>query len=292
MRMGRSSRTAEQVALARAVATFDGPADRICDDPIALGYLGPTARAMAWLLRPELVKATWVGLHRLLPFNAGHLYVAARVAFVDRALLRYAHDGLDQLVLLGAGFDSRAERFAGDLGTARVFEIDFPATQAQKLKRRPAAPGVTYLALDLAREPFEPALLHAGFDPAKRSVFLWEGVVYYLHRAQAETVLHSIRSLLQPGGGLLLDYLVDPPREELSRPFAALLAAAFAGLRVLGEPIETRFAPEEVRPFFERPGFAVRDQADTEELERRHLRGRYAGVRLLPIWGCLDLTAR
>ncbi|MHB8416651.1 MAG: class I SAM-dependent methyltransferase [Myxococcales bacterium] len=287
MRAGRPSRTAEWVALTRAYATLDAAQDQICDDPIALSYLNPALRAWVHAMRLPPARSLAQRVLRLSPFTGGGLYVPARVAFIDQALLRRLDKGLDQLVLLGAGFDSRAERLAGDLAGVTVYEVDFPATQARKLAMRPAAPGVRYLALDLTSQPFGPALQQAGFDPSRRSAFIWEGVLYYLERASAASVLDSIRALLAPGGGLMLDYLLDGP--ALRGP---LLATALAFLGALGEPVLTRFRDEEVAPFFADHGFEVADRAETAELERRYFRGRNAGIRLPPIYGCLDLTAR
>jgi len=287
VKTGRPSRTAEWVALTRAYATLDAPEDKICDDPIALSYLNPLLRAWVHAARVPAAHAIAQRVLRLSPFTGGGLYVPARVAFLDQALLRRLDQGLDQLVLLGAGFDSRAERLAGDLGGVTVFEVDFPSTQARKLAMRPPAPGVRYLALDLAAEPFGPALRKAGFDPAKRSAFIWEGVIYYLSREHGAGVLDAIRGLLAPGGGLMLDYLLDVP--ALHGP---LLAAALAFLGALGEPVLNRFRPDEVVPFFAQHGFEVVDRAETAELERRYFRGRNAGIQLPPIYGCLDLTAR
>jgi methyltransferase (TIGR00027 family) len=290
MKDGRFSKTAEQVALARAYATLDPPEDRVCDDPIAISYLSLPLRASVQSLRFGPARRVARRLIQLSPFAGTTLYVPARVSFIDQALLRRVGQGLDQLVLLGAGFDSRAERFAGDLHGVDVFELDFPATQARKLSLRPGARGVKYLAIDLAKEPFGPALLAAGFDPKKRSAFIWEGVIYYLTRGQGGEVLDSIRALLQPGGGLMLDYVIDPP--SLSFPYGPLVEASLLLFRAVGEPILSRLAPHEVVPLFERHGFSVADRAESEELQRRYFRGRNADVRILPIWGCLDLTAR
>ncbi len=290
MKPGRPSRTAQWVAFARAYATLDPPEDRICDDPIAAAYLSAPERALLLASRLPPVRAAAARESTRSPFTGSWLYPAVRTAFIDRALLRRVGEGLDQLVLLGAGFDSRAERFAGDLAGVRIFELDFPATQARKLAVRPAAPNVTYLPMDLAREPFADRLLAAGFDPAKRTVFLWEGVVYFLTREQVGAVLDGLRRLLSPGGTVLLDYGLAAPRMGVVDQ--ALLAVSLAVTRLLGEPVQTRFAQDEVAPLFGGHGFTIADRAEVGELWRRHLRGRYAGTKLIPFWGCLELTAR
>ncbi|MHB1845445.1 MAG: class I SAM-dependent methyltransferase [Deltaproteobacteria bacterium] len=287
MKEGRPSRTAEQVALTRALATADGPNDRICDDPMAAAYLGPLARAALLAASVGPARLAWQLSHRLTSFSGPELFVPARTAFIDAALVRASARGLEQLVVLGAGYDSRAERFAGSLSGVRVFELDFPATQERKLRLRPRVPGVTYLPIDLAREPFEAPLCAAGFEPAKRSAFLWEGVIYYLDRTAAAGVVTEIRRLLRPGGSLFLDCFVEPP--PLGLAYQLAFKAALRYVELVGEPVRTTFAPAEIRPFFERPGFRIADQADADELSRRYLRGAWSGLRLFPVWSCLDL---
>jgi hypothetical protein len=71
-----------------------------------------------------------------------------------------------------------------------------------------------------------------------------------------------------------------------------MVQASLWVFRAVGEPILSRLRQDEVVPFFNRHGFSVTDRAEAEELQRRYFRGRNAQARILPIWGCLDLTAR
>jgi methyltransferase (TIGR00027 family) len=132
---------------------------------------------------------------------------AARVGFYDAAVERHLADG-GQLVLLGAGFDTRALRFGGRRGV-RAFEVDRPATQATKrevLARAGIdASAVTFVSADFGREDWFERLLAAGFDRARPAVFLWEGVTVYLTQEDVEATLRRVASCA-PGSILVFDY--------------------------------------------------------------------------------------
>jgi methyltransferase (TIGR00027 family) len=127
---GKQSRTAEYVALFRALETARPEAERLFNDPLATAFLTGRLRAVAAL-------ATLPGLDRLVPalidrrWPGPRASAIARTRVIDDVLHDAPQRGLDQLVLLGAGYDSRPYRLA-DTGTLRVFEVDHPTTQAVK----------------------------------------------------------------------------------------------------------------------------------------------------------------
>lgn len=132
---------------------------------------------------------------------------SARIAFFDRALAGCLPD-IAQFVVLGAGFDTRA--YGLPTGTpVRVFEVDSPTTQRVKRETLAAAgipsDGVTFVAADFEREDWLARLTDAGFDPAARTLFLWEGVTMYLERAAITDTLRKIASTA-PGSVVAFDY--------------------------------------------------------------------------------------
>lgn len=103
----------------------------------------------------------------------------------DQALQRHLAD-IDQLVILGAGLDTRAYRLPP--GTrVRSFEVDTPWTQPFKREMLRKAGvntiGVTYVSADFLHQDWLEKLLQAGFEPSRPSFFLWESVTMYLDRA-------------------------------------------------------------------------------------------------------------
>lgn len=140
-------------------------------------------------------------------------FLAARSRIAEDALTEAVNAGATQLVVLGAGLDTLAYRtpLADRL---RIFEVDFPATQARKREMLAAAgiviPGtLTYVGVDFERETLAEALDAAGFAAAQRSFFSWLGVVPYLTEAAIFSTLGYIAHL---GGGseVVFDY-VNPP---------------------------------------------------------------------------------
>jgi len=132
---------------------------------------------------------------------------AARTSFYDAALVRHL-PGIDQLVILGAGFDTRAYRLPA-AGRPRCFELDKPRTQAFKLSmlQRAGLPARTasYVAADLREDGWYDRLEAAGFDPRRRSFFLWEAVTMYLDRPAVEETLRRIAGTA-PGSVVAFDY--------------------------------------------------------------------------------------
>ena len=132
---------------------------------------------------------------------------AARTTFFDRALQRHLAD-VGQLVILGAGLDTRSYRLPADT-PVRCFEIDTPKTQAFKramlTKAGVDATRVTFVPADFEREDWFERLVAAGFEPHRPSFFLWESVTMYLDREAVERTLRTIAGTA-PGSVVAFDY--------------------------------------------------------------------------------------
>jgi methyltransferase (TIGR00027 family) len=144
MTASSTSRTAEYMALFRALESGRGAA-RLFDDPLALGFLRPSLRAAVRLARVPLVGEVvpWLLDHR---WPGARSSGVARTRFIDDAVESAIAGGIDQVVLLGAGFDARAQRLAS-MASVRVFELDRPPTQVAKraaLYARGEPPGATF----------------------------------------------------------------------------------------------------------------------------------------------------
>ena len=272
------SQTAEAVCLMRATEQHRPPAERILDDPYAKLFLGQLARAAlaSWEASGTLGDLA----ARLSPGLAA--YVLTRHRFIDDRLRRALAGDVKQLVLLGAGYDSRAYRFAAPLKGRPVFEVDFPATSRRKariLARRAAAlpaTDVRRVEIDFEADALEDRLRDAGFKKGARTFFVWEGVSMYLTRSAVKATLTTIRHITAPRSELAMDFwhLLDAPD---------LIATAYRMsanlLSLFGEPVTFGIHPEDVGAFLERLGYRVRDLADTADLERRYV---HDGRRVAP----------
>jgi methyltransferase (TIGR00027 family) len=138
------------------------------------------------------------------------LFIAVRTAFLDRRTRQALDEGIGQVVVLGAGYDTRAARLAREGVT--FFEVDQPSTQRDKLARLGALDGypvgaATYVPCDFERQDFVAQLRDAGFEPDRPAVFLWEGVVYYLTEEAVRATLRRIAEACHPESRVFFDYV-------------------------------------------------------------------------------------
>ena len=209
MQEGRPSRTAEYMALFRALEDVRPARERRFADPFARGFLTPPLRALVGLARIpgvaalacRLIDRRWPGVRTS---------AVARTRFLDDRVARAVAGGAHQVVILGAGFDARPYRLPA-LRDCAVFEVDHPATQARKRRRLEASPhriasNVRFVPTDFAREKAETTLAAAGYDATRRTLFLWEGVTNYLSDAAVDETLRGCAQAA-PESEILFTYI-------------------------------------------------------------------------------------
>ena len=127
---------------------------------------------------------------------AMELWLGLRVAFLDRLVgVMVDRPGVRQVVILGAGYDTRAARLP--YSGVRYFEVDHPDTQAAKRERLARVSGypvgaATYAPCDFEREDPVERLIAAGLSPHEPTLVLWEGVVPYLTEAAVRATATSL----------------------------------------------------------------------------------------------------
>jgi methyltransferase (TIGR00027 family) len=134
-----------------------------------------------------------------------------RTRFIDDAMERATKSGVSQIVILCAGFDSRAYRFCELLKNVRIIEVDARSTQEYKKRRieniaGQAPTNLSYVSVDFTTDDLREALLKAGFREGEKSFFIWEGVCMYLSETSVRKTLGSLRSISASGSTLVLDY--------------------------------------------------------------------------------------
>ncbi len=252
---------------------------RIVDDPYARFFLGPWLRgALASLERTGRLGEQ---SERLFPNLT--TYVLTRHRFIDDCLAAaLARGRVDQLVLLGAGYDTRAYRFAEPLAGRATFEVDYPATgdRKQRLVKRRAdeLPGarVVRVPIDFQAQALGERLVSEGFRRGARTFWVWEGVAPYLTRAAVKATLATIRELSAAGSELAMDYwfLLDSPAA-----IATAVRMSSQLLSILGEPVTFGLDPDDAPDFMRRAGFRTVDLALPADLEARYVRD---GRRVYP----------
>lgn len=257
------------------------------DDPVAWELLRPDERSVVEQASGPPPDGPRRGpLEVELVRGCAELMVPRTVA-IDAAL---SEAGNDQVVLLGAGLDGRAWRMPG-LGGATVYEVDQPATQADKRERsaglRPRAHTVEFVPVDLRRQALGPALGRAGFDPVRPATWVWEGVVPYLSEPEVARVVRQVGDLSASGSRLVVTYQVPSVTASAGRQLRSLtLWLRRQENPYAREPHRSAWTSRAMRELLARYGFEVAwdadlltlaDGVDMEVHHRRQLRhGRIA----------------
>jgi methyltransferase (TIGR00027 family) len=180
------------MALFRALEDARPARERLFGDPLARDFLGTPLRLVVALARvPGVRRPLCRVIDRRWP--GARTSAVARTRLIDDRVAAAVGEGARQVVILGAGFDARAYRLAA-LRECTVFEVDHPATQARKLSLLVASLGsvpanVRFVATDFVTQGIETAIASAGYDGARRSVIVWEGVTNYLTGAAVDGTL-------------------------------------------------------------------------------------------------------
>ncbi|WAS96491.1 class I SAM-dependent methyltransferase [Nannocystis punicea] len=262
----RFSRTALLAAFARAAharePAFRGPdvlAERLLDGWMRVVLKIPPVRHAVRRIYERRMPGTFE-------------FLAARSHFFDEVVREQLAAGARQVVILGAGFDTRAHRFAGPAARrgATFFEVDAPATQAEKRRRAArlgAAPHVRYLAVDLNRTPLADALHDGGFDPSARTVILWEGVTFYLGEQAVDAVLRFVASGTAAGSVIVFDFLFERAVTGSQPAHGLEEGRAFVASR--GEPFTFGIDETQVDAFLAARGLRTLACLMPEDMQRR-----------------------
>ncbi len=286
MKKGIPSRTAFNVCSMRAYESRKSKTNRICYDPLAYEFVKAFIRQFDRPRVPEFL--SWrIGkmnawFNYTFRFPSLHTSIVSRCRYIDEVLEKEMQKGLEQIVILGAGFDTRAYRFPEiRKNEILVFEIDFPATQEFKLdvieKNHLIENGhVCYISHDFNKGALEEKLARSGFNAQGRTLYIWEGVSMYLSAESVKDVFKFVAQNSGPFSRILFDYLAplilespqkDPELNFLTRLVQQLGESFFfcadydrisamtdhAGLKIVenldSQSCQDRFFPNSNRPF-------------------------------------------
>jgi methyltransferase (TIGR00027 family) len=254
---GRASRTAVLVCQARAVADGRIVRDRF-SDPVAMALLRAEERPVVERVRDGVPPKAWSDRVEFEMVRAAADVIVPRTVTIDDAARAHASS---QVVILGAGLDDRAWRMP-ELAQADVFEVDHPATQAEKRARvgdlRPFAHAVHFVPVDLSRDPLDTALDSAGHRSDQPTTWIWEGVVTYLRRADVAATVRAIRVRSAEGSRLIVNYQTTSLSTALGRVFARVMAVTARRRSVWAdEPVRSSWTADAMSRLLAAHGFHV-----------------------------------
>jgi methyltransferase (TIGR00027 family) len=198
--------------------------------------------------------------------------VILRARYCEDQLREAASKGVDQYVIVGAGFDSFAWRRPAWARDVRVFEIDHPATQNVKMAQLAAAGAdlgeACFVSADLREVPIDRALSGVDFDPRRRTFFAWLGVTRYLTREANASALAAMGRAAAEGSFVLLSYAPRPTDETSDDRVRDERSATV--LSSWGEPHVSYFTAAEMAALVEEAEFAVREDLSHQQLISRY----------------------
>ena len=179
-------------------------------------------------------------------------YLRARTAFFDRVVVRSLDAGIDQVVIAAAGYDGRALRYAKP--GVRWFELDHPDTQRDKRARLErlsiATAHITFVPADFTRDDVADALVAAGHDASRPTLFTCEGVAVYLELSVLEALLRRLRSQAAERSRLAISLSVDGSDAQTARR-----AAFSSAVAAMGEPARTVLTIDDASALFAATGW-------------------------------------
>jgi methyltransferase (TIGR00027 family) len=283
MKKTQASTTAQGIAFVRALESSKPAGERICYDPLARQMISTPFYLFCKLF-------AGYGEARA-PGVLG--YLAARTRYIDDYLQNCLDSGLEQLVVLGAGLDSRAYRFE-PLKERRVFEVDHPATQPGKIEKVSKMLGdlprhVVYVPIDFNQETLH-KLLDLGYDKHRQTLFIWEGVTYYLTAEAVDSTLAFVLAHSSQGSSIIFDYVYA----------SALTAAHKRGevarmqryRRFTGEGLVFGIEEGQVEEFLRVRGYTQVQNVTGEDLKRLYFTGVNQTRAIAPIYAIVHATVQ
>ena len=255
---GRASRTAVRQAGIRAIESLLPAERRVCYDPLAVVFLDEKLqRRYRLCLKNSFMRAVWIWSVRKDP-GGTRAEGVARTRYIDDYSQACITNGVEQVVILGAGFDSRAFRLEG-FKRVKVFEVDHPNTQKMKMARlkgviREMPTWVTFVAVDFEKDNLDEKLLAGGYRRDLKTLFIWEGVTPYLTAESVDRTLSLVVANCSPGSSIIFDYLhasaVDPNSK------VRWAKALQTRCERMGEPMRFGIEGSEIEAFLAARGFS------------------------------------
>ena len=289
--MDQPSMSALNVARCRAIAAHESRADIKGPDNLAEIFLGEEAQAS--LKNPAIHAVILQKLEAASP--GGYEFFIARTAYLDAIFAQALRDDVPQIVLLGAGYDTRACRYHDLIQTTRVFELDTPVTQQHKRDLLQQAnvtlpPQLTFVPIDFTRDDMAETLTNAGYKPDQTTLFIWEGVCYYLPPQTVDETLRFVREHAPAGSTLCFDYMLAA--SDLAGRYGAQPSRAAMETMYTAEPLLFDLEEAHVPAFLAQRGFTLAEHLTAQDMEARYLTlgdGTLAG-HVLGLFGIVRAT--
>lgn len=266
--------TAQGVAKQRMIETLAKSDKRVISDPYADRFVTGASfiKLMGHKLNVWLAKKLVPGFHE---------HIISRTRFIDDLITRSAGDGVEQYVILGAGYDCRAHRLELP-SSLRIFEVDQLEVQARKRsklpKELPNLENITYVAVDFSHQSLTEQLMDAGFDQSKSTVFTLEGVSQYITKEAFDSMIKEMAALTQKANSI---FFVSYASELLNKNPEACFGKGYPnaekraklityGSAKVGEPWISFYGAEEIESVLSQNGYSIKENVTLKDLNSRY----------------------
>ena len=270
----RKDATAQGVAKQRLIETLAEPEERIINDPYADRFvLGASViKFMGHRLNVWLAQKLVPGFHE---------HLISRTRFIDDLVKKNSASGVEQYIILGAGYDSRAHRLELP-SSLRIFEVDQPEVQARKRSKLPEelsnSENMTYVAVDFTHQSLTEQLINAGFDQNKSTVFTLEGVSQYITKEALSSTIKEVAALTQRASStFFISYVSDlfdkNPEACFGKGYPNAEKRAkliMYGSAKVGEPWISFYSAEEIENVLSQHGYSVKENVTMKDLNSRY----------------------
>ena len=262
--------TAQGVAKQRLIETIAGPEKSVINDPYADKFVigSGVIKLMGHRLNVWLSSKLAPGFHE---------HLISRTRFIDDLIEKSAKEGIEQYVILGAGYDSRANRL-NLTPSLKIFEVDQPEVSDIKLSKLPEdlpnLENITYVNVDFSYQSLSEQLLTAGFDQTKSTIFTLEGVSQYITKEAVSSTIQELSSITKDARSIFFMSYVD---ELLNKDPAACFGKGYPNpskkakliqnlSAKVGEPWISFYRAEEVESILEENGYSMKENVTLEDL--------------------------
>lgn len=261
----KTSMTAQMTCMIRALSYYEKDAMYQSND-----YIAP-------ILLPSFLKllsklSIFRNIYRYLAPKGIYEYVIARTKYIDEVFEKNG-DHFEQILIFGAGFDSRSIRFKKKLSNTVFFELDSPVTQNSKIKRfkekgTDIPSNVIFIPINFQKETIAQKLAEYGFNREKRCLFLLEGLTMYLDAQSIDVTFELISDYAGRGSIIIFDYIHRSVIRHEDIYAGEKKISQMVSL--FGEKWSFGIERGEVSDFLTRYGFFITDEADAMVLEKRY----------------------
>ena len=254
----KSSRTAEMTCVSRAASYFEKNKYYKSND-----YIAP--KLLPGFMVPFVKMSIVRNLYKKVGSPKGIFeYIVARTKFIDSVFIENLEAGFQQIVIFGAGFDSRGIRFISGYPDASIFELDVPTTQNAKItqlkKRNISIPkNIDFISIDFNK------LIQSGFEKNKKTLFLLEGLLMYLDSYSVQETFQMISDNTIKESEIIFDFVYSSVLKQEHRYYGEKDIAKY--VKNVGEGWTFGIGEEELELFLENYSLKVKEKKDSKALE-------------------------